>query len=146
VGEGLALEGDEDGIGGGEPVDGEDPERGWAVDQYQVVLAEHRLEGPFEHVLPAGAGEEVHLGPGQIDGGRQDVEIGNARDLQVTSATKSRRTKTSCNDRSSESGSNPSEKVRQACGSRSTTRVRLPNSADATPSECTVVVLATPPF
>ena len=44
------------------------------------------------------------------------------------------------------SGSKPREKVRQAWGSRSTTRVRRPSSAEATPSEWTVVVLATPPF
>ena len=40
----------------------------------------------------------------------------------------------------------PSEKVRQACGSRSTSRTRWPSSASAAPIEATVVVLATPPF
>ena len=40
----------------------------------------------------------------------------------------------------------PSENVRQACGSRSTSSTRWPSSASAAPSEATVVVLATPPF
>src|SRR3954449_9051020 len=44
------------------------------------------------------------------------------------------------------SGSMPREKVRHACGSRSTSRTRWPSSARAAPSEATVVVLATPPF
>src|SRR6478672_8193284 len=44
------------------------------------------------------------------------------------------------------SGSMPSEKVRHAWGSRSTSRTRWPSSASAAPSEATVVVLATPPF
>src|ERR1035441_9604598 len=65
---------------------------------------------------------------------------------QATSETLSRRTKTSCRERSSASESSPREKVRQAWGSRSTTRTLRPNSAEATPSEWTVVVLATPPF
>ena len=44
------------------------------------------------------------------------------------------------------SGSMPSEKVRHACGSRSTSSTRWPSSASAAPIEATVVVLATPPF
>ena len=40
----------------------------------------------------------------------------------------------------------PSEKVRQACGSRSTSSTRWPSSASAAPIEATDVVLATPPF
>src|SRR5437763_9850759 len=44
------------------------------------------------------------------------------------------------------SGSRPSEKVRHACGSRSTTSTRRPSSASAAASDATVVVLATPPF
>src|SRR4051794_12976243 len=53
---------------------------------------------------------------------------------------------TSCTLSSTESGSSPSEKVRQACGSRSTSSTLPPLSASALPSEATVVVLATPPF
>src|SRR3546814_14464497 len=40
----------------------------------------------------------------------------------------------------------PSEKVRHAWGSRSTSSTLWPSSARAAPSEATVVVLATPPF
>ena len=40
----------------------------------------------------------------------------------------------------------PSEKVRQACGSRSTSSTDCPSSASAAPIEATEVVLATPPF
>ena len=40
----------------------------------------------------------------------------------------------------------PREKVRHDCGSRSTSSTRWPRSCSATPSETTVVVLATPPF
>ena len=49
-------------------------------------------------------------------------------------------------DSSRSSGSMPSEKVRQACGSRSTSSTGWPSSASAAPIEATVVVLATPPF
>src|SRR4051794_21189475 len=49
-------------------------------------------------------------------------------------------------DSSRSSGSMPSEKVRQACGSRSTSSTRWPSSARAAPIDATVVVLATPPF
>src|SRR5829696_2969203 len=44
------------------------------------------------------------------------------------------------------SGSTPRENVRQACGSRSTSRTRCSNSPSAAPNEATVVVFATPPF
>ena len=53
---------------------------------------------------------------------------------------------TSCTDTGSLSGSWPSEKVKQPCGSRSTSSTRRPLSTIAAPSEATVVVLATPPF
>ena len=53
---------------------------------------------------------------------------------------------TSCTEIGSLSGSCPNEKVRQPCGSRSTSSTRRPLSATAAPSEATVVVLATPPF
>src|SRR5579883_817738 len=65
---------------------------------------------------------------------------------RVTSSTAWRRTNTSWSERPSASGSKPSENVRHAWGSRSTSRVRRSRSAKATPRECTVVVLATPPF
>ena len=82
VGEGLALEGDEDGVGGGQPVDGQHPERRWTVDQDQVVVAEDRFERPLEHVLAAGPGEEVDLRAGQVDGGGEEVEVGHAGDRE----------------------------------------------------------------
>ncbi len=44
------------------------------------------------------------------------------------------------------SGSTPRLKVRQACGSRSTSSTLRPSSAKAAPSDATEVVLATPPF
>ena len=53
---------------------------------------------------------------------------------------------TSCTDTGSLSGSWPSEKVKQPCGSRSTSSTRRPVSTIAAPSDATVVVLATPPF
>ena len=51
-----------------------------------------------------------------------------------------------CTDSSRSSGSMPSEKVRQACGSRSTRSTDSPSSASAAPIEATDVVFATPPF
>jgi hypothetical protein len=53
---------------------------------------------------------------------------------------------TSCTDRSMWSGCSPSENVRPASGSRSTSSTRWSSSARATPRPATVVVLATPPF
>src|SRR5438309_5340836 len=53
---------------------------------------------------------------------------------------------TSGSDPLKSSGPSPTEYVRQACGSRSTSRTRWPRSASAAPSEWTVVVFATPPF
>ncbi len=74
VGEGLTLQGDDDGIGGGEPVDGEDAQRGRAVDEHHVVVVPQRFEGPFKDVLTAGPGKEMDLRASQVDGGRHHVE------------------------------------------------------------------------
>src|SRR3954447_5365324 len=57
-----------------------------------------------------------------------------------------RPTSTSLTDVSTVSGSTPREKVRQAWGSRSTSRTRSPRSANAAPRLATDVVFATPPF
>ena len=68
----------------GERRDGEHAERGRAVEQDPVVAVPSGLarssSARLEHVLAAGAGQQVGLGAGQLDGGRQQVDAVVGRD------------------------------------------------------------------
>src|SRR6478735_229440 len=66
--------------------------------------------------------------------------------LMTTSAASADPVSTWWTESSTASGSYPNEKVKHACGSRSTSSTRSPRSAIAAPSDATVVVFATPPF
>ena len=62
-------------VGRGQPVDGEDAQRGTAVHDDDVVGALERLEGPGQGVLTPGLGEQVDLGAGEVDRGRQQMQL-----------------------------------------------------------------------
>ena len=85
----LALQRDQHAVGGRQRGDGQHPERGRAVEQDPVVrlVAEvvgELLERALDHVLAARAGQQVGLGAGQLDRGRQHVDavLGLDDDLQ----------------------------------------------------------------
>ena len=74
VAERLALQRHDHRLRRRQAVDGEHPQRRWAVDQHGVVAVQDRFQRPGEDVLAAGAAQEVHLGAGQVDGGRHEVQ------------------------------------------------------------------------
>ena len=79
----LALQRDEDAVGSGERGDGQHAQRRRAVEQHPVVVATTRaqvVEDDLEGLLAAGAGQQVGLGPGQLDGGRHQVDAVVGRD------------------------------------------------------------------
>ena len=78
----LALQRDQHAVGGRERGDRQHAERGRAVEQHPVVrpllgvleVLGELLERALDDVLAPGAGEEVGLGAGELDRGRQDVD------------------------------------------------------------------------
>ena len=70
----LTLERHEHLLRDREPVDGEDTERRRAVDDHGVVHRPEWRDRPRERVLSPGSREQVHLRPGQVDRGRQQVD------------------------------------------------------------------------
>ena len=123
----------------------EQAERRRAVQQDPVVRRAHRLQCGAQCVLAAGphAAAPTRRWPARSSPG---PDPGPPRSLTRTSPGTALPSSTWCIEVSRSSGSKPSENVRQACGSRSTSSTRWPRSASAAPSEATVVVLATPPF
>ena len=70
----LALDRDEHLLGGSEPVDRQQPERGRAVDQDVVVVVDDRLDRPAESGLPAERRHQFDLGAGQVEACRRDEQ------------------------------------------------------------------------
>ena len=79
----LALHRDDHVVGGGQPVDGEQAERGRAVDEDDVVLGADQVECPAELELAAEGGDQLDLGAREVDGGRQHEEVLEARGLDA---------------------------------------------------------------
>ena len=72
----LALDRDDHVVRGGQAVDGQQPERRRAVDQREVVVEPRDLrQRPAQLQLPGERGDELDLGAGEIDGGRDDEEV-----------------------------------------------------------------------
>lgn len=71
----LALEGDEDGVGGGEHVDRDEAERRGAVDEDEVVEIASRGDGLAHDELSVGVVDELDLGAGEVRSGGGDVEV-----------------------------------------------------------------------
>ena len=61
-------------MGGGEPVDREQPQRRRTVDEDVVVVVDHRVDGPPQAGLPAERGHQLDLGAGQVEAGRSDEQ------------------------------------------------------------------------
>ena len=74
-GEELALQRDDDPVRGGEGVDRQQAERGLAVDEDDVVVVQQRAQHPGEDHLAGDLADQLHLGRGQVDVGRDDVEV-----------------------------------------------------------------------
>ena len=74
VAERLALQRHDDGLGRREAVDRQHAERRRAVDQHNVVVVEHREQGLGQDVFATGPAQQVHLGAGQVDGRRHQIE------------------------------------------------------------------------
>jgi len=73
VAEHLALQRHQHLVRGGERIERQHTERGRAVQQHHVVLVQHALQRGAQHVLAAGPGQQLRLGTGEVDGGRQQV-------------------------------------------------------------------------
>ena len=99
----LALDRDEHLGGRRQAVDGEQAERGRAVDEDEVVVVAHLLERPLEAQLTAEGRDELDLGAGQVEGGR-GARTGSAprsarRSPRWAGRAGSRRTSTPCRSR-----------------------------------------------
>ena len=70
----LALERDEHGIGGGQRIDGQQPERRRTIDQDVVVVGGHAAEQSLEAALPALDGRKLDFGAGELDCRRHHVQ------------------------------------------------------------------------
>src|SRR5215210_8196206 len=69
----LALYRDEDFIGGGQCVEGQQIQRRRTVEQHSVVRRQ-LLQGPLELEFACQARNQLDLGPHEVDGGGRDVE------------------------------------------------------------------------
>ncbi len=66
---------------GGERVDGEQAQRGLAVDEHDVVVVEHRAQHPGKDLLTGHLAYQLHLRSGQVDVGRNEVQAFGAGGL-----------------------------------------------------------------
>ena len=80
-GEVLALERDHNAVAGGEGIDGEQAERGLAVDEDDVVVVHDGAQDPGEDLLAGDLADQLDLGRRQVDVGGDQVEVGRARRL-----------------------------------------------------------------
>src|SRR6266545_8100293 len=72
----LALDRDDHMVGRDESVDGQQPERGWSVDEDVVVLGLHRDERLLERALATDHAREGELSSGQVDRRHGQVDLG----------------------------------------------------------------------
>ena len=86
-GEELGHQRDDHPVGGGECVDGQQPQAGLAVDDDHVVVIRDGAQGAGEHLFAADLGDQLDLRCGEVDIGRQQVDVGNVRVEMSASAT-----------------------------------------------------------
>jgi hypothetical protein len=65
--------------GRGQRVDGQQAQRGLAVDEDDVVVVHDRAQHPGEDLLAGHLADELHLGGRQVDVGRDEVEVPGTR-------------------------------------------------------------------
>ena len=73
-GEELGLQRDDDAVGGGQSVDGQQAQGGLAINQDGVVVVQDRADHPSQGLLASDLVDELNLGGGQVDVGRDDIE------------------------------------------------------------------------
>jgi hypothetical protein len=71
----LALDGDEHLAGGGQAVDGQETQRRGTVDEEELVVVLHHVEGPPETEFTAECRDQLDLGAGEVQAGRSDEEV-----------------------------------------------------------------------
>jgi hypothetical protein len=71
----LALDGDDEGVGGSEDIEGEDAERRWCIDENIVVAWAKWLKHMFEAEFPVFAFDEFYFCPVEVGVGGENVEI-----------------------------------------------------------------------
>ena len=144
VGEGLALQRDQDRVGGGEAVERHDAQRRRAVDDDDVEMLPHRGERPLERELATRPHQQHRVGAGEVDGrGQQRHPVGRLEQhlLRV------RVTGDHVVDRLVEAvGVVPERERETALRIEVHDQHGVPSPVSAAPSEATVVVFATPPF
>ena len=75
-GEILALDGDNDRVGSREGIDGDETQRGAAVDNDKIILVADRFQGALDEILAAFLVDEFHLGTHQVDTRGEQREVG----------------------------------------------------------------------
>ena len=61
----LALDGNQQGVGGAQPIQGQQLQGGGAVDEDKVIALLHLADGVLQPELPAVQANQLHRGPGQ---------------------------------------------------------------------------------
>src|SRR5690606_1187921 len=79
----LALDGNEHLAGGGEAVDRQETEGRWAVDEDVVVVVAHAVERAAEAHLPAEGGDQLDLGPSEVERRRSAEQVADSRRLDA---------------------------------------------------------------
>ena len=74
-GEVFGLHGDEDGVGGDQGVEGEQVERGRAVEDDDVKLVANGLQGVAQAVFAEFGVDQLDVGADEVLGGRNDLEL-----------------------------------------------------------------------
>jgi hypothetical protein len=74
-GEELALQRDDHAVGSGQRIDSQQPQRGLTVDQDDVVVVNERTKDTGQHHLAGNFADQLNLSRGQVDVGREDVEV-----------------------------------------------------------------------
>jgi hypothetical protein len=75
-GEKLALHGDEHFLAGTQRVDGQQAQAGRAVDQDKIVPRPEAIQDAAQDKLSPDFGDQLHLGRGQVDVGRHQIQVG----------------------------------------------------------------------
>ena len=73
----LSHQRDDHTVGGGERVDGQQPQAGLAVDDDHIVVITHCAQGAGEDLFAANLGDQLDLCCGEVDVGRHQVYPGN---------------------------------------------------------------------
>ena len=142
----LALHRDEQRIGRGEHVDGDEAERRGAVDQDVVILGCNRRERIAHGLVPPMARDQLHFCPGKIRRGWDHVQVRELHAAVPRVAGRRVSEQEIVDGRFNDSRAIPMPLVAFPCGSPSISSVRCSAAARLAARFTAVVVFPTPPF